>query len=91
MRSGKPHLAIPFLSRAGLHLGVSTVGLILKEKPALNPTTDRSPPPKNITWLTLVSLDQDTLHRELGELASWYNRHRPHMTLAEHTGRGLWW
>jgi putative transposase len=36
---------------------------------------------QNITWLTLVPLRRDAFHRELGELASWYNTHRPHMSL----------
>jgi hypothetical protein len=42
---GKVKIA-QILSRAGLHLGVSTVGLILKEKPVPAPTTDQSLPPK---------------------------------------------
>ncbi len=35
------------LARAGLHLGVSTVGLILREKPVPPPTAAESCPPKN--------------------------------------------
>jgi transposase InsO family protein len=36
----------------------------------------------NIAWLTLVPLRRPVLQRELGRLTVWYNRHRPHMTLA---------
>jgi len=42
---GKVKIA-QILSRAGLHLGMSTVGLILKETPVPAPATDHTPPTK---------------------------------------------
>ena len=40
---------------------------------------------QNIAWLTLVPLRRKAFQRELRELASWYNRHRPHMALSGRT------
>ena len=37
---------------------------------------------QNIAWLTLVPLRSAVFQRELSRLTVWYNRHRPHMTLA---------
>ena len=40
---------------------------------------------QNVAWLTLVPLRQRAFQRELTELASWYNSHRPHTTLGGRT------
>jgi putative transposase len=40
---------------------------------------------QNLAWLPLVSLRRRAFHRELTELTSWYNSHRPHMSLGGRT------
>jgi putative transposase len=40
---------------------------------------------QSIAWLTLVPLRRRTFQRELTELGSWYNSHRPHTTLGGRT------
>ena len=40
---------------------------------------------QGIGWLTLVPLRRRAFLRELRYLASWYNSHRPHMTLGGRT------
>ena len=40
---------------------------------------------QSIAWLTLVPLRRQAFQRELTELGSWYNTHRPHMTLGGRT------
>ena len=40
---------------------------------------------QNIAWLTLVPLRRRAFLHELHSLATWYNSHRPHMTLGGKT------
>jgi hypothetical protein len=40
---------------------------------------------QNIAWLALVPLRRRVFHREITELALWYNGHRPHMSLGGRT------
>ncbi len=40
---------------------------------------------QSIAWLTLVPLWRPAFLRELRDLATWYHRHRPHMTLGGRT------
>jgi hypothetical protein len=40
---------------------------------------------QNLTRLTLVPLRRETFQAEVNRLALWYNKHRPHMTLACNT------
>jgi putative transposase len=40
---------------------------------------------QNLAWLTLVPLRREAFQAEVNRLVLWYNKHRPHMTLAGNT------
>ena len=62
------------LARASIHIGKTTVGRILKEKPV-----------KELLRLITIPEVQEQFEQELGLIIHWYNAHRPHDTLGGRT------